>query len=90
MAFVDFVEEIECFPDRRADRLASIDELAVFADVIVEIIEQFLRDFDADLGHIYRALKEYSLLVRSKSPTKERYSLTPGNSVFCDSSVKQC
>jgi len=53
------IEHIECLADRCPDRVASVDELSVVTDVFVEVIKQFLRDFDADLRHTLVFAEEY-------------------------------
>ena len=51
LALIDVVEDVEGLPNGRADGLAPVDELPVFADVSVEVRQEFRRDFDAYLGH---------------------------------------
>lgn len=59
MTFVDFIEQIERFPDRCSNRVASVDELSLVADVFVEVIKQFLGYLDADLRHTIVFAEEY-------------------------------
>src|SRR6056297_313129 len=51
---VDLVEDVEHLPDRRPDGLAAVDELALLADVVVQVGEELLGHFDAYLGHTRR------------------------------------
>jgi hypothetical protein len=39
MSLVDLIEHIERFSDRCPDRVASIDELSLITNVLVEVIE---------------------------------------------------
>ena len=52
MSRIDLVEQVQRFPDRGADRVAAVDELPVVADVLVEVVEQFLWDLHAYLRHV--------------------------------------
>lgn len=57
--FIDLIEHIERLADRCPNRVASIDELPLVTDVLVEVIKQFLRDLDADLRHTLVFSEEY-------------------------------
>jgi len=59
MSFIDLIEHTECFANRGPDRVASVDELPVVTDVLVEIIKQFLRNLDADLRHTLVFVEKY-------------------------------
>jgi len=40
VSFIDPIEHIECFADRCSNRVASVDELSLVTDVLVEVIKQ--------------------------------------------------
>jgi len=42
VSFIDLIEHIECFADRCSNRVASVDELSLVTDVLVEVIKQLL------------------------------------------------
>jgi len=42
VSFIDPIEHIECFADRCSNRVASVDELSLVTDVLVEVIKQLL------------------------------------------------
>ena len=63
MSFINLIEHIECFADRCSDRVASIDELPLVTDVLIEIIKQFLGNLNADLRHTLLFAEEYLQIV---------------------------
>ena len=59
MPLIDLIEHIQRLPDRCPDRVASIDELSVVTDVLIEVFKQFLGDLNADLRHTLVFVEEY-------------------------------
>ena len=59
VSLINLIEHIECFSDRCPNRIASVDELSLVTNVLVEVIKQFLGNLDADLRHVFVFAEEY-------------------------------
>jgi len=75
VSFIDLIEHIECFADRCANRIASIDELSLVADVLVEVIKQFLGNLDADLRHTADVRRGICSAYRTADRTRSQFSV---------------
>ena len=56
---IDLIKHIERFPDRCPNCVASVDELSLVTDVLVEVIKQFLGNLYANLRHTLVFAEEY-------------------------------
>lgn len=65
MAFVNPIQHVQGLANGRSNRFASVDELALLADVFVQIVQEFFRYFDTYLGHIRGFFRDdYNIIGR--------------------------
>jgi len=73
VARIDFIKDVQGFSDRRADRVTPIHELAILADVLIEIVEQLFWNLDAYYRWVTWILSKTNII------RFDRKEITPSN-----------
>lgn len=76
MSFINFIKHVQRLPDRRADCVTPVDKLPIIAYMRIEIIKQFLRDFNADFWHTAIFSCEYYQRVATSVHTPPDHTIT--------------